>query len=140
MSGGDAFLDTSVVLYLLSADARKADRVEALLDAGGVISVQVLNELAAAAKGKLGLSWLEIREVLSVLRELCSTWPLTEDVHDRGIEIAQRYGFSVYDSMIVAAAESAGCTTLYTEDLQDRQVIDGTLTIRNPFGSRVIAR
>lgn len=58
---------------------------------------------------------------------------LTEDVHDRGLDIAERYGFSLYDSMIVAAALCAGCTTLFTEDLQHRQVIDGALTVRNPF-------
>jgi predicted nucleic acid-binding protein len=49
------------------------------------------------------------------------------------VDIAERYGFSVYDSMIIAAAKGAGCTTLFSEDLQHRQVIDGTLTIRNPF-------
>ena len=133
MSGADAFFDTSVVLYLFSGDAGKADRVEGLLEGGGVISVQVLNEFAAAAKRKLLLSWPDIREVLSTVRELCVTRPVTAEIHDRGLDVAERYGFSLYDSMIVAAAQSAGCKTLYTEDLQHRQVIDGNLTVRNPF-------
>jgi len=133
MSGADAFLDTSVVLYLLSADARKADRVEALLAAGGAISVQVLNELAAVARRKSALSWPEVREALSVVRAACVTHPLTEEVHDRGVDIAERYGFSVHDSTIVAAAQVAGCRTLFSEDLQHAQVIDRTLTVRNPF-------
>jgi predicted nucleic acid-binding protein len=133
MSGVEAFLDTSVVLYVLSGDAEKADRAEQLLEDGGVVSVQVLNEFAAAAKRKLGLSWREIREVLDTVRKLCTTRPVTEEVHERGLEVAERYGFSLYDSMIVAAAQSAGCKTLYTENLRDRQVIDGALTIRNPF-------
>jgi len=133
MSAADVFFDTSIVLYLLSADTRKADRVEALLGAGGAISVQVLNEFAAVARRKAGLSWPEVREVLSALRATCVAHPLTEDTHDRGLDIAERYGFSLYDSMIVAAARDAGCATLFSEDLQHRQVIDGILTVRNPF-------
>jgi predicted nucleic acid-binding protein len=133
MNDAEAFLDTSVVMYLLSVDARKADRAEELLEDGGVVSVQVLNEFAAAARRKLGLSWSEIREVLGTVRKLCTTRPVTEEIHERGLEVAERYGFSLYDSMIVAAAQSAGCKTLYTEDLRDRQIIDSSLTIRNPF-------
>ena len=57
MSAADAFFDTNVVLYLFSADAAKADRAEALLAAGGLISVQVLNEFAAVARHKLGMTW-----------------------------------------------------------------------------------
>ena len=62
MSGTEAFLDTNVLLYLLSRDAAKADRAEALVVAGGVISVQVLNEFASVASRKLEMSWAEIRE------------------------------------------------------------------------------
>jgi len=136
MSAAEVFFDTSVVLYLLSADAQKADRVEALLAGGGTISVQVLNEFAAVARRKSALSWQEVREALSVVRATCVTYPVTEDTHDRGVDLAERYGFALYDSMIVAAAQGAGCTTLFSEDLQHRQIIDGTLTVRNPFIGR----
>lgn len=129
----DAFLDTSVLLYLLSADVRKAERVETLLGEGGTISVQVLNEFAAVARRKAALSWPQVREVLGVVRAACVTHAVTEEVHDRGLYVAERYGFSLYDSLIVAAAQAARCAALYSEDLQHRQVIDGTLTIRNPF-------
>jgi predicted nucleic acid-binding protein len=133
MSVADAFFDTSVLLYLLSQDARKADRVETLLGAGGAISVQVLNEFAAVARRKSALSWSEVREVLGAVRAACVTHPVTEKTHDAGVDVAERYGFSLYDSMIIAAAQDAGCTTLFSEDLQHRQVIDGRLTVRNPF-------
>ena len=136
MSAADVFFDTSIVLYLLSADAKKADRVETLLGAGGTISVQVLNEFAAVARRKSVRSWPEVREALSVVRATCVTHAVTEEIHDHGVDIAERYGFSLYDSMIVAAAQRAGCTTLLSEDLQHRQVIDGTLTVRNPFLGR----
>jgi predicted nucleic acid-binding protein len=58
---------------------------------------------------------------------------LTVESHDLGIDISDRFGFSVYDSMIVASALLAGCETLYSEELQHRQVIDGKLTVLNPF-------
>ena len=136
MSAADAFFDTNVVLYLLSADATKADRAEALLAAGGTISVQVLNEFAAVALRKLRMSWPEIREVLAQVRAVCSVEPLSVETHDRATEIGERYGLSVYDSLIVAAALLAGCRTLHSEDMQDGQVIERKLTIRNPFKLR----
>ena len=59
--------------------------------------------------------------------------PLTEEAHDLGLMLAERYGYRVYDSIILAAALLAGCTTVYSEDLHNGQVISGSLTIRNPF-------
>lgn len=133
MSAAESFLDTSVVLYLLSGDADKADRAEELLARSGAVSVQVLNELAALARRKLSLSLPEVREVLATIRTLCVTHPLTEESHDLGLEIAERYAFSLFDSMIVASALLAECKMLYSEDLQHRQVIDKRLTVINPF-------
>ena len=135
MPAAETFFDTNVLLYLLSEDTTKADRAEELVANGGVISVQILNEFAAVASGKLGMSWGEIRDVLTPIRTICEIEPLTIETHDRGIEIAERYGLSFYDAMILASALSAGCKILYSEDLQDGQVIDRQLRIRNPFAS-----
>jgi predicted nucleic acid-binding protein len=131
----DAFFDTNIVLYLLSADSVKADRAEEIMGAGGRISVQVLNEVAAVARRKLGMSWREVLEVTTLVRSLCQVAPVTVETHERGLQLAQRLKFAVYDSMIVASALLAGCSTLYSEDLQHGQVIDGRLTIRNPFAT-----
>ncbi len=133
MRGTEAFFDTNVLLYLLSGDAAKADRAEALVTAGGVISVQVLNEFASVASRKLGMSWAEIREVLETLRAVCRVEPMTLETHDRGLALSERYGFAIYDSMILASALLAGCSVVFTEDLQDGQSIDGRLTVTNPF-------
>lgn len=133
MSAPEAFLDTNVLLYLLSADGLKADKAEAVFAAGAVISVQVLNEFAAVATRKLQLSLAEVRDVLATIRAVCKVLPLDEATHDKGLELALRHGFSIYDAMIVAAALLGGCNTLFSEDMQHRQRIDGTLTIRNPF-------
>ena len=133
MNTSNAFFDTNILLYLLSGDPEKANRAETLLAKGGIISVQVLNEFAAVASRKLGLSYPEIREILQTVREVCTVNPLTLEIHDRGLYVAERYGFSLYDALIVAAALLAQCGTLYSEDLQDGQMIDGQLIIRNPF-------
>jgi predicted nucleic acid-binding protein len=133
MNAADAFFDTSVLFFLLSGDTARADRVEDLMLRRGTINVQVLNEFAAVALRKHALSLRELREVLQCIRELCITQPLTGAVHERGLEVAERYGYSLYDSMIIAAALEAECRTLYSEDLQHGQVIDKRLTVTNPF-------
>ena len=133
MGDAESFFDSSVLLYLLSEDTKKADRVEELLTKAGAISVQVLNEFAAVATRKLGMALPEVREILDTVRTLCRTHSVTEETHDRGIRVAQQYRFSLYDSMIVAAALLSGCRILYSEDLQHGQIIDDQLTVINPF-------
>lgn len=136
MSAGETFFDTSILLYLLSSDARKANRVEALLEQRGMVSVQVLNEFASVALRKAGLPLREIREVLDTVRAVCAVEPLTADTHDLGMEVCERYKFSLYDSLIIAAAMIAGAKIVYAEDLQHGQVIDRRLRIVNPFLTR----
>lgn len=136
MSGADAFFDTSVLLYLLSQDAAKADRVEALLAERGTISVQVLNEFAVVAIRKLKLPLPEVREVLDTIRAVCDVSPVTVETHDRALAIVERYGFSLYDSLLIAAALIAGSKRLYCEDLQHDQLIDRQLRVVNPFITR----
>ena len=128
------FFDTNILLYLLSADAAKAQRAEELVAERGWVSVQVLNEFASVASRRLRMSIPDIRECLEPIRSICVVEPVSVETHALGLEVAERFGFSLYDSMIVAAALLAGCGTLYSEDLQDGQRIDGLL-IRNPFSS-----
>ena len=133
MNGTEVFFDTNVLLYLMSADEAKADRAESLIAGGGVISVQVLNEFASVAVRKHALYYPEIRDALEPVRTVCRLTPLTGETHDLGLRLAERYGFSVYDAMIVAAALLAGCGILYSEDMQHGQRIEDRLTLCNPF-------
>ena len=134
MSAGSAFFDTNILLYLVSSDSAKADRAEALIAAGGVISVQVLNEFVSVASRKRAMSLPEIREVLSAIRAICAVEPLSIQTHDLGVDLAERFRLSFYDALIVAAAVLAKCDTLYSEDMQDGQRIE-KVTIRNPFAA-----
>jgi len=127
------FADTNVLLYLISRDAAKARRTEKLLAARVSISVQVLNEFANVARRKHSLDWTELSETLAGIRHFVELHPLTLDTHLRGLALAERYGFSLYDAMIAAAALQAGCDTLLSEDFQAGQLIDGRLKIVNPF-------
>jgi predicted nucleic acid-binding protein len=133
MSAGEAFFDTNVLAYLTDAESGKAGQTEDLLADGGVISVQVMNEFASVALRKVRLSWTETREFLDTFRDTLRIVPLTLETHVRGLVLAERYQFNVYDGMIVAAAQLAGCTVLYSEDMRDGLVID-RLTIRDPYG------
>jgi predicted nucleic acid-binding protein len=135
MSDAEPFFDTSVLLYLLSAEDQKADRIETLLAESGVISVQVLNEFTAVAIRKLRMPLADIREILQTVRNICRTEQLTVEDHDKAGEVMDRYKFSFYDAVIVASALRAGCGILYSEDLQHRQVIERQLTVINPFNS-----
>lgn len=136
MPGTRAFIDTNILLYLLSEDSEKADRAEEILRTGGIISVQVLNEMANVAGRKLAMPWTEIKDVLAIIRSLCSVEPLTMDTHEKGIYIAERYKLGIYDAMIVSSGILGGCDILYSEDMQDGLLIDRQLRIHNPFSPR----
>ena len=112
MPATNTFIDTNVLLYLMSADTEKADRAEQILAAKGYISVQVLNEIANVARRKLTMSWDDIDEFIGLIRTKC---PI--------------------EKLSVAAALLAECTTLYSEDMQHGLLIEGSLTICNPFRS-----
>lgn len=128
-----SFFDTNVLVYVASGDAEKADRAEAILAAGGTISVQVLNELANVARRKMKMSWADTHALLNVLRDLLTVHPLTIETHETGLRLAGKYSFSIYDAMIAAAAIHADCDVLWSEDMQHGMMLDEGLRIVNPF-------
>lgn len=139
----EAFFDTNVLIYAVAEGDPRSERAERLLESGGVLSVQILNEFVAVARRKILLSWEEILEALEAFRILCpSPMPITTETHETALEIARRHGFHIYDGLVVAAALEGGCAILYSEDFQDGLTIRGTkgtasekkeITIRNPF-------
>ena len=130
------FLDTNVLLYASLHPDPRSEAARALLARRGTISVQVLNEFASVAARKLHRTWPEITRAFAAIRVLCAPpRPLTLATHEAGIVIAGRTGYRLYDALIIAAALEAGCDALFSEDLHDGQVIDGRLTIHNPFRS-----
>ncbi len=126
------FFDTNVFVYAFS-DGPKQDLARQTLADGGIISAQVLNEFTNVLRGKLRRSWAEVESAVAlILGRFTEVVPLTIDTHAQAVALARDHGVSIYDALIVAAALEAGCSTLYSEDMQDGRAFDG-LTIRNPF-------
>ncbi|KKO70789.1 PIN domain-containing protein [Kerstersia gyiorum] len=128
-----SFLDSNVVLYVVSGDASKADRAKALSKTSPLISAQVLNEVTHVCVRKLKMSWDEIRQFLELVRSFCKVVPLTEEMHDRVRWIAEHHQLSFYDSCTVTAAAGSNCLTLYSKNMNHGQTFVGSVTIRNPF-------
>ena len=126
------FIDSNVVLYLFSSDTVKADRAESLLQSGGLISVQVLNEVASVCLRKLKMSWEEIDTVLETLKSTCEVLPVTLASHEKAVGLAERFQISFYDANIAATAILCGADTLFSEDLQNGMSMD-SITVVNPF-------
>lgn len=129
----DNFADTNVLLYLTSDDAEKADIAERILRSRPAISVQVLNEFVSVSRRKIQLAWPEIEHFLGAITAAADIHALTFSIHQKGLSLAREHNFPVYDAMIVAAAIEAGCSTLYTEDMQHGLVVGQQLRIVNPF-------
>ncbi len=134
MSGKKPFLDTNILIYAhIGSRDQRAVIAQQLIEAGGIIGVQQLNEFVSVARRKLKRSWKEVLTALADMRILCpDPIPISVQMHDASLVIAERYGFSIYDSLVIVAALEADCDTLYSEDMQSGQDIEG-LTIRNPF-------
>jgi predicted nucleic acid-binding protein len=126
-------IDTNVAVYAFSKDARRLVAMD-LLNAGPKISVQLLNEFVSVGLRKRRVAWSEIEESLDIITQLAaSTRAISYEVHDLGRIVSQRFRLSFYDSLIAAAALLDECDTLYSEDMQHGLIIDGRLTITNPF-------
>jgi predicted nucleic acid-binding protein len=135
-----SFIDSNVFVYLL--DERSHDKTalarqlvrDGLERLDAVISFQVVQETLNVVTRRIPAP-LTAHDAAGFLgRFLAPLWQVmpSADLYRRGLEIQERYGFSFYDALIVAAALSAGCTTLYSEDFQHGQRIE-RLTVVNPF-------
>ena len=145
MSAAESFIDTNVFIYQLDArDARKheiADGIirRAVATGDACISFQVVQECLNAA---LRIATVPLdRESAGAYLDAVLTplfrVPASLGLYHRGLELLARYSLGFYDSLIVAAALEAGCTRLWSEDMQDGLRVD-RLTIRNPFGKRAV--
>jgi predicted nucleic acid-binding protein len=131
------FLDSNIVLYSFGSDDAKKAVAIALLNGCPHISIQVLNECSHVLRRKSQWPPAQIATELETLLRLVR-------LNENGLgqvrsawTLAERYGYSHYDSLIIASALAADCSTLYTEDMQDGQVIAGRLTLTNPFRASV---
>lgn len=133
MNPAPPFLDSNILIYAYSTDHRSSI-AQTICERRHTLSVQSLNEFVNVARRKLRYEWDEIVERLTAIVDLAEPiLPVTFNLHQTAIALAERYRLQVYDGMIVAAALEAGCDTLYSEDMHHGLVIEDRLTIRNPF-------
>jgi len=139
-TGPRYFLDTNILVYSVDPTDLAKQRVAAglvrdsLRNGRGVIRFQVVQELCSVARRKFAtpFSWNDLRDFFQqVLAPLCEIHS-SSDLYRSCLVISEQTGYSYYDSLILAAAASAGCQTLYSEDLQSGQMLVG-LKIVNPF-------
>jgi predicted nucleic acid-binding protein len=129
------FVDTNVVIYLYSADeSEKRRRSQELIDShDSIVSMQVLNEFSNILRKKFKF---EYDVIDSAIKELFTNFTVVAQNLQTifsAFSIGKRYGYSYYDSLIIATALEHDCKILYSEDLQHDQIIEDTLRIVNPF-------
>lgn len=138
MKGDSVFLDTNIFIYSISNDDKKKKSTSELLVAdvlmneSGMISFQVVQEFFYTSQRKFAYKKENaIKYGKNFLFPMWDIYP-SRDLYLKAIEIQERYQYSFYDSLIIAAALEGNCRTLYSEDLQHAQKI-GSLTIVDPF-------
>jgi predicted nucleic acid-binding protein len=139
MEGTDIFLDTNITVYLLEKDPARRDLVASfILDERYVVSTQVISENVNVCVRKLRMTKQEAFAHGRFLMDTFRMTYITDSTIALAFQISERYGFGYYDSLIVATAIEHGCGILYSEDMQDGQVIFDKLKVINPFAERGI--
>lgn len=127
------FADTNIAVYSLDEDSDKRQRCFEILRRRPVISVQVINEFLSVLLSKRRIDRPAANRLGQILLRRCEVVTITAEVTLQAMYVGERYQISHWDALIVAAALTAGCDTLYSEDTQDGQVFEGRLTVANPF-------
>ncbi|MCX7068640.1 MAG: PIN domain-containing protein [Methylococcales bacterium] len=130
------FFDTNLLVYLYSEDEleKQAQILTPIKDTENRwISTQVLNELSNTLRRKFKLEYADIANVIAEIRDNFEIITVQIETIERALKIAEKYRYSYYDSVIIAAALESSCTLLYSEDMQHNQIIEGQLQIINPF-------
>jgi len=129
------FIDTNVLIYGYSEDEpdKRQRAIDCVRSGEAWISTQVLNETINVLKRKFSLSYSQIRDAV---QEISKGFPIvlvSVNTIEMALNLAERYQYSYFDSLILASALEARCQILYSEDLHDGQRIENQLTIINPF-------
>lgn len=132
---GKVFFDTNVLVYAhTDIDTVKQSIAQNLiLNNESFISSQVIQELANTLFRKFKHTWKDIEKVVTEAIDNNSLQINSGQTVLKACKIAERYAFSFYDSLIIAAAIECECTVLYSEDMNHGQIIEEKLKIINPF-------
>lgn len=132
-----SFIDTNVLIYAEASDLPAKQQVALALlkqlyeTASGVLSTQVLQEYCNVALKKLKLPAAHIRAQLD-LYEQFEVVQVTPAIIHTGLTLHQTRSVGFYDAIILASAEIAGCSVLFSEDMNAGERVGGVLIV-NPF-------
>lgn len=130
MSADKAFVDTNILVYMFDDDlTKRSDVFDTLRNFNSIINVQVAMEFCSVCTRKLHFDAERTRSALAEIRQYCAMRPVTAATIDRALDVQARYGYSFYDSVMVASALEHGCRYLLSEDMKHRQTIEGTMII-----------
>jgi predicted nucleic acid-binding protein len=126
-------LDTNILVYSFDPQNFKSKIADDLIAELPIIPVQVVSEFLNVSKRLLSIPKLDILKKCNLILRECNIVPTTQTVLNHAEKLITRYDLQLFDAIIVAAALEAGCTILYTEDMHHGLIIEGTLSIINPF-------
>jgi predicted nucleic acid-binding protein len=129
----DFFIDSNIAVYSVSLPSVKRDVARKLIQQRPCISTQVVMETVNVLIKKFKFEKSDAFESTLGIMDSSALKIITADTLMRAFEIGLRYKLSHWDSLVIAAALEANCSTLFSEDMQPGQVIEGKLTIINPF-------
>jgi predicted nucleic acid-binding protein len=129
----NCFADSNVLVYTLDKTSSKRAIAFSIWREGVTVSTQVIMEFTNVCLRKLKMNKADAFENALNILDGATVRPVTKELVRESFVLSSKYGFSHWDSLIVAAALQANCTTLYSEDVQHGQIIEGKLTIVNPF-------
>ena len=130
------FLDTNFVIYLYSnTETAKCELAYSIVNSNICItSTQVFNEASNVWSKKFKWPTEQIKTYLDGIKSVCNSVVLIRlQTINQALNLKERYGYSFYDSLMLASAIEANCKTMFSEDMQDGQLINGSLRIVNPF-------
>jgi predicted nucleic acid-binding protein len=131
----NVFLDTNVLVYLYSsAEPRKRDvSISILKNHICTTSTQALNEFSNVFIKKYNVSDTELKKYILSISNACYVRLITPKLVYHAIDLNSRYGYSYYDCLMIASALDSNCGILFSEDMKDGQIIEGSIEIINPF-------
>jgi len=133
MNDKPVFIDTNVLIYATDADSSKKRIALELLATHPVVSIQVINECANVLRKKFRLDYANLATILENYLKTVTLVPVTLATVRLAWQLGERYGYSYYDTVVLASALEHHYVTFYSEDLQDGQVLEQRLQIVDPF-------
>ena len=129
------FLDTNALVYFISNEKKKKVRAREIIFSSEevYVSSQIISEFISVCFSKKLLSADEIISIVNQLIEALNFVAVEESTIKKALQIKHKLGFSFWDCLVISSALENNCSILYTEDLQEGQIIENTLTIINPF-------